>query len=92
MEESRDRKVGLFRYGLIRPLLDEELKPAERGRLVVELAAVEHPGPDGHRVRLSRTTIYRWYKSYRDGGFDALVFGDDKADEHLAQAPSTEAP
>ena len=73
MEEPRDREVGLFRYGLIRPLLDDRLSPAERGRLVAELAAIDHPGPDGRRVRRSRTTIYRWFKDYRDGGFDALL-------------------
>lgn len=73
MEEPRDREVGLFRYGLIRPLLDDRLTPAERGRLVAELAALDHPGPDGRRVRRSRTTIYRWLKGYRDGGFDALL-------------------
>jgi len=73
MEEPRDREVGLFRYGLIRPLLDERLSSAERGRLVAELAALDHPGPDGRRVRRSRTTIYRWLKDYRDGGFDALL-------------------
>ena len=67
MEAPRDREVGLFRYGLIRPLLDDRLSPAERGRLVAELAAVDHPGPDGRRVRRSRTTIYRWLKDYRDG-------------------------
>jgi putative transposase len=73
VEEPRDREVGLFRYGLIRPLLDDRLSPAERGRLVAELAAVDHPGADGRRIRRSRTTIYRWFKDYRDGGFDALL-------------------
>ena len=73
MEEPQDREVALFRYGLVRPLLDERLSPGERARLVAELAAVEHPGPNGRRVRISRTTIYRWLKTYRDGGFDALL-------------------
>ena len=73
MEKPRDREVGLFRYGLIRPLLDDRLSPSERGRLAAELAAIDHPGPDGQRIRRSRTTIYRWFKDYRDGGFDALL-------------------
>jgi putative transposase len=53
--------------------LDDRLTPAERGRLVGELAATDHPGVDGRRVRRSRTTIYRWLKDYREGGFDALL-------------------
>jgi putative transposase len=73
VEEPQVREVALFRYGLIRPLLDERLSPAERGRLVAELVAVDHPGPHGRRVGVSRTTIYRWLKTYRDGGFDALL-------------------
>ncbi len=73
MEEPQDREVALFRYGLIRPLLDDRLLPGERGRLVAGLVAVEHPGPHGGRVGVSRTTVYRWLKNYRDGGFDALL-------------------
>lgn len=73
MEDDRRREVGLFRYGLIRPLLDDRLSRAERGRLVAELVGRDHPGPDGRRVVVSRTTVYRWFKAYRDGGFDALV-------------------
>lgn len=73
MEKPQHREVALFRYGLVRPLLDDRLSPGERARLVAELVAVEHPGPNGRRVRVSRTTIYRWLKTYRDGGFDALL-------------------
>ena len=43
MEELQHREVALFRYGLVRPLLDDRLSPAERGRLAAELAGVEHP-------------------------------------------------
>lgn len=73
MEDERRRQVGLFRYALIRPALDDRLSPAERGQLVRALAAGEHPGPQGRPVRVARSTIYRWMKDYRDGGFDALV-------------------
>jgi putative transposase len=40
---------------------------------VRELAAAEHSGPFGQRVRVSRVTIDRWILSWRRGGFDALV-------------------
>ncbi|MDP8927540.1 MAG: DDE-type integrase/transposase/recombinase, partial [Actinomycetota bacterium] len=46
---------------------------AQRGRLVRDLAVGEHPGPKSRPVRVSRSTIYRWMKDYRDRGFDALV-------------------
>ena len=70
---DRAREVGLFRYALIREAADPALSTKQRGRLVRELAATEHTGPFGDRVRISRVTIDRWILSWRRGGFDALV-------------------
>ena len=67
------RDVGLFRYSLIREPADRSLSKAERGVLVRSLAARDHVGPDGTRVRVSRTTLDRWIRLWRTGGFDALV-------------------
>jgi putative transposase len=73
MEDRRRRDIALFRYGLIRPAADEGLSPAERGRLVRELAGREHRGPDGEWTTVGRSTLDRWIRDYRTGGFDALV-------------------
>ncbi|HET8599830.1 MAG TPA: DDE-type integrase/transposase/recombinase [Segeticoccus sp.] len=70
---ERARAVGLFRYTLIREPADEGLSTKARGRLVRELAAREHPGPFGQPVQVSRETIDRWIRTWRRGGFDALV-------------------
>jgi putative transposase len=70
---SRARDVALFRYSLIRPLADPALTAAERGALVRELARGVHVGPDGEPVRVSRSTLDRWIRAWRVGGFDALV-------------------
>jgi putative transposase len=70
---DRAQKVGLFRYQLAREAADESLSPRERGLLVRWLAAREHLGPDGRWVRVSRTTVDRWVRAYRAGGFEALV-------------------
>ena len=43
---DRARDIALYRYSLIRPLADPGLSPTERGRLVRELAAQVHIGPD----------------------------------------------
>ena len=72
IRDSR-RDVGLFRYSLIREPADRSLSKAERGVLVRSLAARDHVGPDGTRVRVSRTTLDRWIRLWRTGGFDALV-------------------
>jgi putative transposase len=65
--------VGLFRYSLIRQAADPALSSRQRGMLVRQSASVDHLGPDGDRLRVSRTTLDRWIRAYRAGGFDALV-------------------
>jgi putative transposase len=73
MDENRRRETGLFRYTLVRDAADGGLSKAQRGRLLGALADREHLGPDGRLVRVSRTTLGRWVRAYRHGGFDALV-------------------
>ncbi|MFU8841652.1 MAG: transposase, partial [Nitriliruptoraceae bacterium] len=73
MEDARRREIALFRYGLIREAADAGLSPAERGRLVRQLAGREHRGPDGEWKTVGRSTLDRWIVAYRVGGFDALV-------------------
>ena len=71
--QDRHRDIALFRYSLIREAADPALSPAERGRLVRYLAARDHVGPHGERVRVGRSTLDRWIRAWRAGGFDALV-------------------
>ena len=72
MNEAQ-RNVALFRYSLIREAADDSLTIRQRGVLVRELAAREHTGPGGRRVRVSRGTLDRWIRAYRCGGFEALA-------------------
>ncbi|MCA1678871.1 MAG: DDE-type integrase/transposase/recombinase, partial [Actinobacteria bacterium] len=71
--EQWRREVALFRYTLIREPADPSLSKAERGRLVCDLAAREHAGPDGRPTRVARTTLDDWIRAYRAGGYEALV-------------------
>lgn len=73
MEDPQRREIALFRYALVRQAADPDLSAAERGRLVRQLAATDHQGPHGDRVRVGRSTLDRWVRAYRAGGFDALV-------------------
>ena len=67
------RDVALFRYSLVRPLVDPRLTARERGELVRALAAQQHVGPAGEVVWVSRTTLDRWTHTLRTEGFEALV-------------------
>jgi putative transposase len=70
---ERARDIGLFRYALIREAADPHLSTRARGVMVRELAATEHVGPFGDPVMVSRVTLDRWIRTWRTGGFDALV-------------------
>jgi putative transposase len=83
---DRAREVGLFRYALIRTAADPALSTRQRGRLVRDLAAREHTGPFGQRVRVSRVTIDRWILVWRRGGFDALLPSARSAQPRTAAA------
>jgi putative transposase len=71
MEDKR-RAVALFRYSLIRELADAELSPRQRGALITALAATDHAF-DGRRVEVTGPTLRRWLRTWRAGGFEALV-------------------
>jgi putative transposase len=70
---ERARRIGLFRYMLIREAADPSLSGRQRGALVRKLAQQEHIDADGRPVRISRWTLDRWILEWRQGGFDALV-------------------
>ena len=70
---ERAQAIGLFRYQLICPALDEGLSTRQRGRLVREIAERRHIDPFGTQVQIARATLDRWIRRYRAGGFEALV-------------------
>jgi putative transposase len=63
----------LFRWRIVGEAADVSLSARERGALVRALAAREHLAPDGRWIRVSRNTLDRWIRAYREGGFEALV-------------------
>lgn len=85
MEDDHRRDIALFRYSLIREAADPALSTRERGALVRRLAAREHVRPDGQRVRIARSTIDRWIRAWRAGGYEALV-PDERAGVPLTAA------
>ncbi len=70
---ERARQVALFRYRLIQDVIDPALSTRQRGQAVRAVAAVEHDGPFGEKVTVGRSTIDRWARWWRTGGFTALV-------------------
>lgn len=71
--DPKRQDVALFRYSLIRELAAPELSPPQRGAMIASLAGTDHAGPDGRRVVVSPTTLRRWLRAWRVGGFEALA-------------------
>jgi transposase InsO family protein len=69
---DREERWAVFWCSLLSPLLYGEVPPEEAGRFLNELASCEHVFPDGRRRRPSRATLWRKWKKYREGGFEAL--------------------
>jgi transposase len=70
---ARAEQVALFRYQLVREAADPALSTRQRGRMVREIASRAHEGPFGDPVTVSRGTVDRWIRAWRDGGFAALA-------------------
>jgi putative transposase len=101
MGDDRATRVALARWAVICEAVDDRLEPAERGRLVSELACRVHRDADGRQMRVTTRTIYRWLEAWRTGGFDALkparrrdagVLRTDRQVLELAAALRREAP
>lgn len=71
---------SLFRYRLIAPLLDPDLKRGEKNQLFSAIAAKVHHLPGGRERRFSRETIRSWYKRYRKFGFEAGLKNKGRGD------------
>jgi putative transposase len=65
-------ELALWRYHLIAEALSPRLGVRERGLVVRRIAGEEHPGPDGQPRPVSRGTLDRWIRAYRQRGLAGL--------------------
>ena len=74
MSESEDRRteIALFRYTLVLPFLRGEYPPGGKQRLREQIASRQYHIPHSSSPTVSPSTLARWERLYREGGFDAL--------------------
>ena len=65
-------EMALFRYGLIAPLLQDPPVKGRQEQILRDLAAKTYRIPGSPRTQVSLTTLRRYLKAYRSGGFEAL--------------------
>ncbi|MCP4991990.1 MAG: DDE-type integrase/transposase/recombinase [Colwellia sp.] len=71
MEDDRRRDIALFKYGLIAPLIHNNGRGQKK--YFRELASKEHIVPHIGKKSFKAETFKSWLRSYRRGGFDALI-------------------
>jgi transposase InsO family protein len=84
---DRAEQWAVFWCSLLGPLLYGEVAPEEAGRFLRELASRAHRAPDGPERSVSLATLWRKWKLYRDGGFEAL-FRKRRSDRGKARKAS----
>jgi transposase InsO family protein len=83
MDEEKKRQVATFRFGVIHDLVGNvELDPGEQERLLREKCERRWMIPFSDRTRITRSTILRWVKLYKDSGgkLEALA-SQDRSDQ-----------
>ncbi len=69
MDEDKNRRIATFRFGVIHDLVEGvELSPGEQERLIREKCGRKWVIPFSDKTRITRSTILRWVKLYRDSG------------------------
>lgn len=69
MDEDKKKQIAAFRFGVIHDLVgNAELESGEQARLIREKCDRKWVIPFSEKTRITRSTILRWVKLYRDSG------------------------
>ncbi|GAE95256.1 mobile element protein [Gracilibacillus boraciitolerans JCM 21714] len=69
MNEKTREEIALFRYGMIAPLLNGQVKPKD---YLEEMEGKIHNVPYYGERKVAAKTMQEWHLHYRRNGFDAL--------------------
>ena len=72
MTEELKNKIALFRYGVISPLVLGQIEDKKPWTYFRSVQDKEYEYIDETFIKLSPTTMSRWYKAYKLKGFDGL--------------------
>jgi len=75
MESDEARKLALFRYGIVAPLIGGFLKECSKEAFYRIAAEREYTLPDGKTARFKPATIKKWFLAYKKKGLNALIPG-----------------
>jgi transposase InsO family protein len=82
-EERKSKKE--FRMAIVNRIKD--LAPGERARVIEELLAQKHTLPYSTKEEISKTTIYRWLKEFKESSDrEAVLLGKVRSDRGVERA------
>jgi transposase InsO family protein len=88
-DNERDTEIALFRYGLIAPLLFSPIPAGQVEKALRQTASQNYTIPYSTRKRIGITTLRRYLKQYREGGFEALL-PQERVDKGVPRALTPE--
>jgi putative transposase len=75
MNEEKKKEVALFRYGLIHPLVQDNVSSGEKTTIRRQILQLEHKIPYSNLNRIDERTLRKYCQWYREGGFEGLIPG-----------------
>jgi putative transposase len=92
MDDDKRQQIATFRFGVIHDLVGHvELEPGEQERLIREKCARKWVIPFSEKTHISRGTMLRWAKLYRESGGKLESLGvHDRSDRGKSRAMDEE--
>ncbi len=85
MTMDQKQAVALFRYSVIAPLETGSVDPpVSNNEFFRQAAQKTYTGPDGKPTKVGESTIEKWHRAYKNGGFSAL-FPQSRSDEGVSR-------
>ena len=87
MTEEEKQRIATFRFSIIGEMVSGRLDPGEQERLIREKSRRKWQIPFSSRTHVSRSTLLRWIRQYRQsGGRIQSLYPDDRNDKGKARA------
>jgi hypothetical protein len=82
--------IGLWRYGIIFPLLKKNFKPGEKIAIIKDISSKEYDIPGTTRTRIGKTTVYDWLNHYLQVGSVEGLYPKNRIDAGESRKINTE--
>ncbi len=90
MNDKEKQDIGLFKFSLIAPLINDTYEASSKMEYYRKIASKTHTHPNGKKVQYSSGTIKQWHLAYLKKGVDGLL-PKSRSDTGMPRAFSTEA-